>query len=143
MPDCNDQDSRFAARVTALTSAWSFGTKHFDDDATIRTAANPYDPIWEPYFEERLALQMKDSLQGYERLIKLWFNQNGRCPSCGEKISRETGWHLHHRKWIVNGGDDTISNLSLMHPTCHQQLHVQTYRTNDHDCHTASAEAGV
>ncbi len=49
MPDCNDQDSRFAARVTTLTSAWSFDTKHFDDDATIRTAANPYDPIWEPY----------------------------------------------------------------------------------------------
>jgi len=33
MPDCNDQDSRFTARVTALTSAWSFGTRHFDDDA--------------------------------------------------------------------------------------------------------------
>ena len=33
MPDCNDQDSRSTARVTALTSAWSFGTRHFDDDA--------------------------------------------------------------------------------------------------------------
>jgi len=109
----------------------------------VKAAANPYDPTWEPYFEERLALQMKDSLQGYERLIKLWFNQNGRCPSCGEKISRETGWHLHHRKWLVNGGDDSLSNLSLMHPTCHQQLHAKTRRTNDLDCHTASAEAGV
>ena len=109
----------------------------------VKAAANPYDSTWEPYFEERLALQMKDSLQGYKRLIKLWFDQNGRCPSCDEKISRETGWHLHHRIWIVNGGGDTLSNLSLMHPTCHQQLHAQIHRTNDPDCHTASAEAGV
>src|SRR5262249_47288455 len=59
----------------------------------IKAAANPYDPEWEIYFEERSALQMKDSRKGYEKMVKLWFNQNGRCPQCEGKITRETGWH--------------------------------------------------
>jgi RNA-directed DNA polymerase len=92
----------------------------------IKAAANPYDSAWESYFEERLAHQMKDSLYGYKRLVKLWFDQDGRCPQCSEKITRETGWHLHHRVRLVDGGDNTLANLTLMHPTCHRQLHAQT-----------------
>jgi RNA-directed DNA polymerase len=86
---------------------------------------------------------MRDSHKGYERLVKLWFNQNGICPQCGEKITRETGWHLHHKIWVVDGGDESLSNLILMHPTCHQQLHAQINITNYSDCHNASAEADV
>jgi RNA-directed DNA polymerase len=92
----------------------------------IKAAANPYDSAWEPYFEERLAHQMKESHHGYERMVKLWFNQGGQCPQCGEKITRETGWNLHHRVRLVDGGDDSLTNLVLMHPTYHQQLHAQT-----------------
>ncbi|MGH2581482.1 MAG: group II intron reverse transcriptase/maturase [Anaerolineales bacterium] len=109
----------------------------------IKAAANPYDPNWESYFEERLALQMKGSQIGYERLLKLWYDQNGRCPQCGEKITPETGWHLHHRVWVVNGGDDSMANLILMHPTCHQQLHWQADKQLALSCLTASSEEGV
>jgi RNA-directed DNA polymerase len=109
----------------------------------VKAAANPYDPAWELYFEERIALQMKDSHKGYDKLLKLWFDQNGICPQCGQKITRETGWHLHHRVRVVDGGDDSISNLILMHPTCHQQLHAQINIADYQDCHTASTEAGV
>ena len=109
----------------------------------IKAAANPYDPRWEIYFEERIALQMKENLHGYDKLLRLWFNQDGRCPQCGEKISRETGWHLHHLVSIVNGGDDSMANLILMHPTCHQQLHAQTDKRLVIHCSTASSEEGV
>jgi len=109
----------------------------------IRATANPYDPEWETYFEERLALQMKDNLYGYDKLLKLWYDQNGRCPQCGEKITRETGWHLHHRVWLVNGGDDSMANLELMHPACHKQLHARAEGTGSHSCCTASSEEGV
>jgi RNA-directed DNA polymerase len=109
----------------------------------IRAAANPYDPEWETYFEERLALQMKDNLHGYDKLLRLWFNQDGLCPQCGQKITRETGWHLHHRVWLVNGGEESMANLSLMHPTCHMQLHSRTKEAEDLCRYTASAIAGV
>jgi RNA-directed DNA polymerase len=109
----------------------------------IKAAANPYDPKWESYFEERLALQMRDNHYGYDKLLRLWFNQDGRCPQCSERITRETGWHLHHWVWVVNGGDESMANLVLMHPTCHLQLHAQIKREESFSCCTASFEEGV
>jgi RNA-directed DNA polymerase len=47
----------------------------------IKAAANPFLPAWESYFEERLALQMKDSLYGYDKLLRLWFKQDGLRPA--------------------------------------------------------------
>lgn len=109
----------------------------------IKAAANPFLPEWESYFEERLALQMKDSFHGYDKLLRLWFNQDGFCPHCGQKITRDTGWHLHHRLRLVDGGDDSMTNLVLLHPTCHQQLHAQTNCADSLRCGAASSAEGV
>jgi RNA-directed DNA polymerase len=108
----------------------------------IRAGANPFLPEWEPYFEERLARQMKDSPTGYGKLVLFWYEQNGLCPQCHEKITRETGWDLHHRIWLVNGGDETKANLVLMHPVCHQQLHAKTDQKSAASCDAASSEEG-
>jgi hypothetical protein len=93
--------------------------------------------------EERLGLQMENNLCGYDKLLKLWFNQGGLCPQCDQKITRETGWHLHHRVWLVNGGCDSMANLTLMHPNCHRQLHAQIKRAECPCCCTASSTEGV
>jgi RNA-directed DNA polymerase len=133
-------DRRGKPRTIRLVKAMDVPIKRH---VKIKATANPYDPKWETYFEERMALQMKDNLHGYDKLLKLWFDQNGRCPQCGEKIMRETGWHLHHRVWVVNGGDDSMANLTLMHPTCHMQLHAQTDGRLIFSCLTVSSEEGV
>jgi RNA-directed DNA polymerase len=86
---------------------------------------------------------LRDSQIGYNKLVRLWFRQEGICPQCDHKITRETGWHLHHQVWAVNGGDDSFANLVLMHPTCHQQLHAQINQANDPECYAASAPNGV
>jgi RNA-directed DNA polymerase len=41
----------------------------------INGDANPYDPQWEAYFEERLRLKMKDSLLGRRKLLSLWLSR--------------------------------------------------------------------
>jgi RNA-directed DNA polymerase len=133
-------DRRGKPRTIRLVNAKDVPIKRH---VKIRAAANPYDSQWEPYFEERLGLQMKENLRGYDKLLKLWFNQNGRCPQCGQKITPETGWHLHHRVWVVNGGDDSMANLVVMHPICHMQLHRQTDPAKSYGCCTASSEEGV
>ena len=121
---------------------WVFGTKVEDDKGGKRTvklvkasdtaikrhvkikgAANPYDPEFETYFEERLGLTMKESLRGKKRLLYLWYVQDGICPKCGEKITKETGWNLHHVLPKAQGGDDNLNNLELLHPNCHRQVH--------------------
>ncbi len=89
----------------------------------IRGTANPFDPAWEIYFEERLGVEMASSLQGRRQLLFLWKEQNGICPICQQKITKITGWHNHHRIWRSKGGSDRAENRVLVHPTCHNQIH--------------------
>jgi len=92
----------------------------------IKGAANPYDPQWEVYFEERVGVQMTHNLKGRRQLLYLWKHQEGLCPVCHQKITRLTGWHNHHVIWRTHGGRDTADNRVLLHPTCHRQVHSQT-----------------
>ena len=91
----------------------------------IRGAANPFDPQWEAYFDARTKSKMMYSLKGSRQLLNLWNNQSGRCPLCRQLITLETLWHVHHITWRSLGGSDTISNLQLLHPTCHSQIHCR------------------
>jgi RNA-directed DNA polymerase len=91
----------------------------------IKGAANPYDPAWELYFEERLGVKMARTLKGRGTLLYLWKEQNGVCPVCNQKITSLTGWHNHHIVRRVLGGSDTADNRVLLHPNCHQQVHHQ------------------
>lgn len=91
----------------------------------VRATANPYDPAWELYFEERLGATMKQVLTGERRYGHLWDEQGGRCPVCRQPITPRTGWHLHHRVWRSKGGSDRADNQVLLHPNCHRQVHGQ------------------
>jgi len=89
----------------------------------IKGEANPYDPQWEVYFEERLGVKMGHDLRGRRRLLYLWQEQDGLCPICNQKITRLTGWHNHHIIWRTHGGKDGAENRVLLHPECHRQVH--------------------
>jgi RNA-directed DNA polymerase len=91
----------------------------------IKAEANPYDPHWEQYFEQRLDRKMTAKLKGRGTLLYLWRQQKGLCPLCQQKITDLTGWHSHHLVWRSQGGHDGIENLILLHPLCHRQVHSQ------------------
>ncbi len=91
----------------------------------IQGKANPYNPEHEVYFEKRQARKWTLGLFGSPWVRRLWKIQNGRCRCCGEPITEETGWHLHHRVPLMEGGSDTLENLALLHPVCHRQLHAR------------------
>lgn len=90
----------------------------------IKADANPFDPRWEQYFEERTGLKMLSTLRDRKRLIRLWLFQNGLCPNCDQKITKDSGWHVHHIVRRVDGGGNGARNLVMVHPTCHQQIHA-------------------
>jgi RNA-directed DNA polymerase len=96
----------------------------------IRGEANPYDPQWEEYFEERTGLQMLDNLRDRKKLLRLWFEQDGICSICFQKITKESGWAIHHIVRRIDGGKDTINNLVLLHPNCHRQVHNQKVKVS-------------
>jgi RNA-directed DNA polymerase len=90
----------------------------------VQAGVNPYSPQWENYLVERHVQQGVHSLNGRKRLLRLWLSQDGRCSSCGEPITRETGWAVHHEQRRVDGGSDRYSNLRMLHPNCHRKHHV-------------------
>lgn len=79
----------------------------------VRGTANPYDPAWELYFEERLAAPMASTLTGRGTARYLWLEQD----------TLAAGWHVHYLRWRLHGGDDTVDNRVLPHPNCHRQVH--------------------
>lgn len=89
----------------------------------IKGEANPFDPKFEPYFEERSTSKMRDTLKGNKRLLSLWLNQGGMCPICRQKITVDMQWSLHYITRKTEGGGSTITNLRVMHNHCHRKVH--------------------
>ena len=95
----------------------------------VRGEANPYDPAWEGYFEERLSRKMEATLAGRQQIRYLWREQQGRCPGCGQLLREEDPWQVHHKKRRSQGGDDGLDNLELFHANCHRQRHCNETET--------------
>ena len=93
----------------------------------IKGKANPYDPQWEMYFEKRTDGQMLRDLKSH-KLKNIWKSQNGKCPICGEKITKESGWHTHHIIPKHKGGNNSVDNLIMLHPNCHRKVHSQNLK---------------
>jgi RNA-directed DNA polymerase len=91
----------------------------------IKGEANPYDPGWETYFEQRLDIKTEGALKGFKMLLFLWREQEGKCPVCQKRITQLTGWQTHHLIWKSHGGSDSTNNLVLLHPECHQDVHTR------------------
>jgi len=93
----------------------------------LTTTANPFDPAWEGYFEERLGLAMLDSLKGRKQLIWLWLDQARSCPVCQQMITKSSGWRLYHMVRKIDGGKDSPGNLMMLHPECHRHARVHGF----------------
>jgi len=115
------RDWRFAEKDKLLPTLSEFRKR---PHTKVKAEANPYDPAFDEYFSKRLARKMDKTLEGRRKLRWLWWWQDGTCPNCDQRITRDTGWHLHHVIKRSRGGSDKLTNLVLLHPTCHTQLHA-------------------
>lgn len=90
----------------------------------IRSEANPFDPNWEPYFEQRALSKLLQGAEGRKTELRLLKKQGGKCPICRQMLAES--YHMHHVVWRVFGGDVLgTPNLILVHETCHRQIHSQ------------------
>jgi RNA-directed DNA polymerase len=94
----------------------------------IDSKANTYDPKFEPYFERRLDEKMAAKFVGRQLLDYLYSRQKGCCAYCGASINLISGWHNHHIVPRHLGGKNTDDNLVLLHPTCHQSVHLTGFQ---------------
>ena len=91
----------------------------------IKADANPYDPQWEIYFEKRWQFKMRNHLLGNWKFSNIWESQSGLCSTCKQRITLESKWDIHHIQPRCKGGSDNTSNLVMVHPNCHRQIHSQ------------------
>ena len=90
--------------------------------AKIRADANPYDPEQCEYFTEREKKKHERNVRS--KRSKMWIKQHGVCPICQLPLDRdEELWDIHHIKPKSEGGSDSMTNLTLLHLTCHEQIH--------------------
>jgi len=80
----------------------------------VKGDANPYDPASAAYFEQREAAHMQDTFRGTRTLSFLWHEQRGLCTVCNAKITRLTGWRLHHCVPRAMGGSQSAENRVLL-----------------------------
>jgi RNA-directed DNA polymerase len=90
----------------------------------IKAEANPYDPMWKEYFEQRAMNEWKRKLS--MKKGKLWVKQQGICPICRIPLEDDEEWHIYHAIPRHEGGSDHIDNLRLVHAICHRQVHSKT-----------------
>jgi RNA-directed DNA polymerase len=116
-----DDQSKSKQYLLKLRKASSTKIKRY---IKLKAKANPFDPAWELYFEQRLKQKMLNTLNGRTKLLALWKRQQGRCLICQQAITKSSRWHTHHLQAKAKGGSDKLSNLLLLHPTCHRQVHA-------------------
>lgn len=63
--------------------------------------------------------------QLFGKALSIWKAQNGYCLQCAHLIDLETDWDIHHIAWRSMGGGDHLSNLQMLHPICHRQIHCR------------------
>ena len=89
----------------------------------IQSAANPHDPKWEQYFETRWGRKMLNSVRGRKRLYGVWLRQDGTCPVCHERITKDSPWTVQHLVKRTDGGQDAASNTLMLHLNCRRKHH--------------------
>ena len=87
----------------------------------VRFDASPDDPDLRSYWERREATKAELLLTWRQR--ELAKRQGGHCPICHDSLHDDRELRVHRVIPKSQGGEDALSNLTLVHLYCHQQTH--------------------
>ncbi|AUT00207.1 group II intron reverse transcriptase/maturase [Nostoc sp. CENA543] len=111
---------------------WVFGDKHSGQyllkfswfhikrHTLVKGDASPDDQQLRVYWQQRRKKQSRCLIPSYQKLAR---RQGYQCPICGESLFNNESLHKHHKIPCAAGGNDSYSNLELVHFYCHQQIH--------------------
>jgi RNA-directed DNA polymerase len=90
----------------------------------VKSDANPFDPAWDSYFAERQSTRMLERLQGRGFPKRLWQQQDGQCPGCGQLIVEDDRWEIQPVIPFKSGGTRSPTNLRMLHSTCQRLFRI-------------------
>jgi len=93
----------------------------------IRAAANPFDPEWTAYFEDRDKKLVRALTPAI--MAKVHRVQDGTCPGCLQVFEHGEDIVLHHRDG--NRKNYRVANLVYYHPNCYAQRYNGTDSKTD------------
>lgn len=109
----------------------------------VKADANPFDPAWDSYFVERQGTRMLERLQGRGFPNKLWQQQQGKCPGCGQLIVEDDRWVLRPVVPFKAGGGRTVTNLKMLHSTCQRSFRIAAGTSGGDDRVSAPCNKGL
>jgi RNA-directed DNA polymerase len=87
----------------------------------IREEANPFDPRWERYFEQRSLSKLLHGAKGRDVELRMLKKQGGKCPICQQMLGENHRAYPAVAGRAVGGDEPDTPRLVLMHTTCHRQ----------------------
>ena len=108
-------------RILALLSA---SATRIVRHVRVKSDANPFDPVWDSYFAQRKRSRMLERLQDRSFPKRLWQQQEGKCPGCGQLIEDEDRWLVRPAVSLKAGGARSLANLKMLHSTCQRQFRI-------------------
>jgi RNA-directed DNA polymerase len=99
----------------------------------VKSDANPFDPAWDSYFAHRRGVRMLERLQGGGFPKRLWQQQQGQCPGCGQLIDEEDRWVIEPVIPFNVGGARSITNLKMLHPGCRRSFRAAAGKASGGD----------
>lgn len=117
---------------------WVFGDKHtgtyltkfswikIERHTLIKGKSSVDDPNLREYWKKREKGKAEELTSSYQKIAK---KQGFVCTLCGETLFNGEEIHKHHITPRQHGGQDTYSNLRLVHLFCHQQIHSKKKKT--------------
>jgi RNA-directed DNA polymerase len=121
---------------------WVFGDKttgkyllkfswfHIERHVLVKDTASPDNPALRAYWKHREVAKGK-TLHA-PSMQKLAQHQKHVCPVCGQSLYTDEELHKHHILPKRQGGQDTYTNLRLVHLYCHQQWHDSMRKREGH-----------
>jgi len=90
----------------------------------VKADANPFDPVWDSYFAQRKNVRMLERLKDHGLPKRLWQQQNGQCPGCGQLIDEEDRWAVQPLIPFKSGGNLPLTHLKLLHSSCQRHFRI-------------------
>ena len=93
----------------------------------VKRDYSPLDPDLEGYWKKRNQNMGKVRFAKGSKLERIFNREKGICPICGEPISLDEEFELHHIKPVNDGGTNYADNLIFLHKTCHKAKHKKLH----------------